>query len=130
MFNIKESTRKGIFFKIRKKMNNMNSRIYYQDSSKFNRDDWYFCLRYLNRLFQLKDEESANEIMDLDFNKINDDIKTLMYGILEAQKSDLYDFSPNLLKLKEYNKPLKEKLIISEKPSNLFKELEKLNIYW
>mgnify|MGYP003372318882 CR=1 FL=1 len=107
-----------------------NEEIYYM-----NQDDW--CIEdfdYLNsffcKIFSYKNKEkNKNRIKSMNLNKMSDKTKAILKSYLCQQKilDQIIKEFPNLKDINKV-KPLKEKLILSKTPFNIFKEYEKMNI--
>lgn len=122
-------------------------KIYYQDQKNWDMQMYNILNAELNKLFLVgidyhftpnfisRDiktcKEFDKEIRKIKYDKLAEETKCIMVAILNQQKR-LEDFVaeyPNLTQLVD-QKPLKEKLFLSDNPYNIFKSYRDMNIVY
>ena len=100
-------------------------KLYYEDQTDWDSDDFYYLHRCLHRLFWYY-KKNTEEIKNMDINKMAENTKVLIYCIIRYYNMDfLFDMFENLKTLSE-TKPLKKPLVLDSEPlpeDNIYKRM-------
>lgn len=103
----------------------MKKKIYYEIQIDWTKRDYSYLHRYLHRMLFYY-EKYAEEISELDLNKMSKETKVLMFCIIKYYSYEfLLEQYENLSELRE-TQPLEKKLILDDNPlpeDNIYKQM-------